>query len=130
MLISFGINDCDSGIVALPADLIVAFSLGCSDRKVRSNTLIHAHEAAAQIRQKEERWNSTLGMKWSALMRPDPPAKPGAVSEHLRLQRDARELPDKFGESPLQSCPCDRRRATARAPARPLPDHASFCSVV
>merc|ERR1712078_857051 len=62
VLISFGINDCDSGIVALPADLIVAFALGCSDRKVRGTTLIHTQAAAAQIQRSEERWNASLGM--------------------------------------------------------------------
>ena len=125
VLISFGINDCDSGIVALPADLIVAFSLGCSDRKVRSTTLRHAHEAAAQIRQKEERWNATLGMKWSALMRPDPPAKPGAVSSIYDCKGTHENCPENL-VSPLFKGPCDRRGNYCASSREPLPDHASF----
>ena len=71
VLISFGINDCDAGLVALPADLIVGFAFGCANRFVRSGTLTHVAKASASITASEGRWNASRGAAWSALMRPD-----------------------------------------------------------
>lgn len=71
ILIGFGINDCDAGLVALPADLIVGFALGCANRFVRRGTLTHVATASAHITASEGRWNASRGAAWSALMRPD-----------------------------------------------------------
>ena len=125
VLVSFGINDCDSGIVALPSDLIVAFALGCSDRKVRGTTLIHAQKASVQIRRSEERWNATHGMKWSALMRPDPPAKPGAVSGIYDCKGTHENCPENL-VSPRYKGPCDRRGNYCASSREPLPVEARF----
>lgn len=89
ILVAFGVNDCESAYVALPTALVVAFTLGCDDLRVRHRTLANLHAAERHINATEDAWNETHFQDWDALMLPD-----GLINDRRRPRPAPPPFPD------------------------------------